>query len=251
MNRKRNSMFLSVLGAMLVPMWIVEGDAAVLNVPLRPPAGEALQDAASQTTANVPPAAPGAEAGSADTGEAGTQATLSGTGAAATDVAVNTISTTADSSGSAAAAQTTAAAGLGDAVNVSDSSTGTLRESKPSADTSIGSGSATSSAGELGNVISGQASLSVGLTENLSGLEGADAGNAGASPAASAPESSTASSASSASPVAGTAAPSDTGSVGEQVREIVGRFRQHLWTYERSAVAHLHADLDRLEDLFE
>ncbi|QMV33077.1 hypothetical protein KMC49_gp09 [Ralstonia phage Firinga] len=30
----------------------------------------------------------------------------------------------------------------------------------------------------------------------------------------------------------------------------IQRIREHLWTFERSAVAHLHAELDKLESIF-
>lgn len=37
--------------------------------------------------------------------------------------------------------------------------------------------------------------------------------------------------------------------VAERIRASVQRIREHLWTFERSAVEHLHAELDAIERL--
>jgi hypothetical protein len=76
-----------------------------------------------------------------------------------------------------------------------------------------------------------------------------EAGNAAASPAAEPSASATASSAPPASPASVMQAASDSG-VLERAHLAISRIRSHLWTFDTSAVQHLHNELDFLEGLF-
>ena len=49
-------------------------------------------------------------------------------------------------------------------------------------------------------------------------------------------------------PVAATPGPSDSG-VRERAMSAIAKLRSHFWTFEQSAVAHLHKELDILEHL--
>ena len=73
--------------------------------------------------------------------------------------------------------------------------------------------------------------------------------NAAASFAESPSVGDTASSAPPASPVVATPVHSDSG-VRDRAMSSIGSLRAHFWTFEQSAVAHLHKELDFLEHLF-
>jgi hypothetical protein len=291
MNRKRNSMFRMVLGMALMPMCIVDADGAVISAPQKVlyfnPAtnvvfgSDAPQDPAIEVItadkiadliangATVDASADQAEITPGNAMPVASEVTSGATGSDTASVSSG------DDSGNAVGAAVDGApeaggvvadgADLGNVEAVTGSSL--LPSSSTSAPESATSGSASSTGIASGSTLSADSSAET--KQNQLGAEDTGAtdvhpistdtapalGDTGPNgtvwPAASAHASSTALSAGSASLAGSVAETAVSGSVGEQVREIVSHFRAHLWTFETSAVQRLHADLDRLEDLFE